>query len=136
MYKNIAKRASFLRREESGFTLVELLIVVGIVVALAAASITSVIQFADKGEEGARSAEGDTIQAAMDTLMADSAVISVPANDLGTGSNGVNNVSSLPTGYDLTAYIRDNPTAYWYCWDATGKVLQLTSSAACPASPY
>ncbi len=136
MFKQVMKRMTSLNSDELGFTLVELLIVVGIVVALAAASITSVIQFAGKGEEGARSGEEDSIQAAMDTLMADNGIVSVVARDLGSGLNSENDLSSLPTGYDITAFVRDNPTAYYYCWDSTGKILQLTSTSACPAAPY
>ena len=136
MFSAITKRIASLNSNESGFTLVELLIVVGIVVALAAASITSVIQFAGKGEEGAQAGEADSIQAAMDTLMADNGIVSVVARDLGSGLNAENNLSSLPTGYDITAFLRDNPTAYYYCWDSTGKILQLTSTSACPVAPY
>ena len=136
MFNRVIKRLAGASENESGFTLVELLIVVGIVVALAAASITSVIQFAGKGEEGARSGEANSIQAAMDTLMADSGIVTVPARDLGSGLNAIDDLSSLPTGYDITAYVRDNPTAYYYCWDDTGKIRQFTSTAACPAGPY
>ena len=136
MIKQVIKRMASLNSNESGFTLVELLIVVGIIVALAAASITSVIQFAGKGEEGAQAGEADSIQAAMDVLMADNGIVSVVARDLGSALNSVNDLSSLPIGYDITAFIRDNPTAYYYCWDSTGKILQLTSVSACPAAPY
>ena len=59
------------RRKEEGFTRVELLVVVAIVVALATVSVVSVTQFAGKGEEGAQAAELENIQTAMDTMMAD-----------------------------------------------------------------
>ena len=72
----------------------------------------------------------------MDTLMADNSLTVVVARDLGSGLNGIADLSSQPTGQNLATYVRDNPTAYFYCWDSTGKILQLTSSSACPASPY
>ena len=81
---------------QSGFTLVELLVVVGIVVALAAVSIVSVTQFAGKGEEGATAAELDTVQAAMDTMMADKGEIIVTANDLSTSSTTVQDFTGKP----------------------------------------
>ena len=130
------RMVTLLHKSQDGFTLVELLIVVSIVVALAAASIVSVTQFTGKGQEGAQAAEGDSVQAAVDTMMADQAVAAVTANDLGSLGSGISDFTSNPTEGALTAYLRDNPTAYFYCWDSTGKILQLTAATACPASPY
>lgn len=123
-------------RSQDGFTLVELLVVVAIIVALATASVVSVTQFAGKGEEGAQATESDSVQAAMDIMMADVAVTAVTANDLGTLGTAADDFSASPTEGALTAYLRDNPTTYFYCWDSTGKVVQLTTAASCPAGPY
>jgi prepilin-type N-terminal cleavage/methylation domain-containing protein len=125
-----------LKGNQSGFTLVELLVVVAIVVALAAASVTSVIRFAGKGESGAQSAESDSVQAAFDSMMADNALIAVTARDSSTGSSATNNFGALPVEGALGQYLRDNPTKYFYCWDTTGKAKQLTSTLVCPAGPY
>ena len=48
---------------EAGFTLVELLVVVGVIVALAAVIVPSVVKFSGKGETGAKAAEGENVQA-------------------------------------------------------------------------
>ena len=48
----IGRRIRALRRGESGFTLVELLVVVGIIVALAAVIIPNVASFANRGRDG------------------------------------------------------------------------------------
>ncbi len=56
---------------EKGFTLIEMLVVIGIIIALAAVIIPLVLQFAGKGEEGARSAEFDSVQTGIDAMMAD-----------------------------------------------------------------
>ena len=127
--KRLGRRAL---RGQGGFTLVELLVVVGIVVALTAVSIVSVTQFAGKGEEGATAAELDTVQAAMDTMMADVGIVIVTANDLSTTSTTVQDFTSVPTEGALASYIRENPVNYYYCWDAAGKVSQLFASGACP----
>ncbi|MFQ5874791.1 MAG: type II secretion system protein, partial [Dehalococcoidia bacterium] len=71
-----------LGRKESGFTLVELLVVVGIIVALAAVIVPSIAAVSGKGEQGARDSERENVQSAMDTLMADIGITTVNANDL------------------------------------------------------
>lgn len=139
MIKRITQRMARVQGNESGFTLVELLVVVAIVVALAAVSVVSVTQFASKGDEGATAVELETIQAALDTMMADKGVTAVTANDLGTSGSGSQDFTSVPTEGALVSYLRDNPTTYGYCWDSTGKAIQMTgasTTAACPAGPY
>ncbi len=114
-----------LPKAESGFTLVELLVVVAIIIALAAVIIPSVASFASKGDEGAQAAEKDNVQTAMDTYMADSGNAAVPANS----TNHTNDMSGPP---NLTAFMRNATTTYYYCWDTTGLVTsQAESDVAC-----
>ena len=139
MIKRIKERLTRVQSNESGFTLVELLVVVAIVVALAAVSVVSVTQFANKGDEGATAVELESVQAALDTMMADQGVNAVTANDQGSSGSGLQDFASDPAEGALVAYLRDNPTTYGYCWDTTGKVMQMTgasTTSACPAGPY
>ena len=69
--------------DKEGFTLIELLVVIGIIVALAAITVPLVTKFAGKGDEGALSAETETVQTAMDTMMADNGIVAVTARTLG-----------------------------------------------------
>ncbi len=127
-FVNFVKRFLGLRKGESGFTLVELLVVVGIIVALAAVIIPNVASFAGKGEEGAMAAEEENIQTAFDTLLADkgvallSAITGYAANNLATTGDGEQDFSATGIA-DLSSYLRDDTTKYWYCWDISGKVV-------------
>lgn len=113
-----------LRRKQAGFTLVELLVVVGIIVALAAVIIPSVAQFANSGEAAAASAEWDAIQTAIDTYMADNALAALPAGDFPAVTTAGDNDWSSAGTLDLVTggYLRDTVSNYAYCWNATGLV--------------
>ncbi len=119
-------RLRSLRHGDSGFTLVELLVVVGIIVALAAVIIPNVASFANRGEQGAEDAEMDNVQAAMDTMMADKNVAAVDAS---ASADQTNVWSALPTGTGVDplfgaaiSYLRAATTVYYYCWNATGLI--------------
>ena len=121
--KNLKRKLGVkLSKDQQGFTLVELLVVVAIIVALAAAVVPLTIQFADKGEEGLAAGELDTVQTVMDAAMADQLVLVVTAAS-GVGSS-VDEFAVTPaeiTG-GLGAYMRKGQTTYQFCWDALGTV--------------
>jgi len=106
---------------DSGFTLVELLVVVAIIIALAAVIIPSVAGFADKGDEGGIAAERSNVQTGLDLYMADNGLSTVTANILAT-DNSTNDFSTATGAVDLTPYLRMDSTIYFYCWDALGLI--------------
>ena len=127
------KTFSFLKRRvrkgESGFTLVELLVVVGIIVALAAVIIPNVAQFAGKGETGAKAAEQENVQTAFDAMLADVGITVVTANT-GAITPAINDFSATPVEGPLGTYLRSATTTYFYCWDTSALILLQQLAAA------
>ena len=133
-----------LSKDQQGFTLVELLVVVAIIVALAAIIVPLVTSFASKGQEGAAAGELDTAQTTMDALMADNLLDSVKpstSNDVfsdfsGGGGEAFGNLDPLVSTAQvfLSNYTRDNPLQYWYCWDNQGNVSQAVNTGGDPMS--
>ena len=132
--KSVASWIARMRpRGESGFTLIEMLIVVGIIVALAAAIVPQVVSFGGKGEEGQGSAEVSAVQVAMDAAMASSGVSAVTAGATGSPnrswaalplkSDGTTQIPLFPT------YLRQASTTWGYCWTTSGIVSQTVLPA-------
>ena len=123
-------------KREGGFTLIELLVVIGIIVALAAITVPLVTKFAGKGDEGALRSEIETIQSAMNAMMADKGIVAVTANDKGTTSNGQNTWTALPTGTGtLDGYLKKNSAKFFYCWDSKGNVCAQNKTDGVEAVP-
>ena len=109
-------------RKERGFTLVELLVVIGIIAALAAVVIPNVSQFVGRGDAAANTTEAQTVQAAVDLLMADTGAVAIAAQAVATD----NMLTSTP---QLSPdYIRTTNTKCTYTWTTGGVVTQV----ACP----
>ena len=124
--------------KDEGFTLIELLVVIGIIVALAAITVPLVTRFAGKGDEGALEAETQTVQTAMDTMMADMKITLVIANDKDSISNGQNTFTALPAGTGtatLDGYLKKTTTKFFYCWDDAGNVYAQNSADGVKAVP-
>ena len=118
--------------DQKGFTLIELLVVVGIIVALAAVIVPLVIQFSGRGDAGAQNAEWDAIQAAIDTMMADNALIVVTAGAAAAFITDSFDFDAGAGSQDLSTYLRDASTTYCYTWAASGRILTQVSAAGSP----
>ena len=138
MREFIKKAMGRSNKPEGGFTLIELLVVIGIIVALAAITVPLVTKFAGKGDEGALKAETETVQSAMNSMMADKGITAITANDKGTTSNGQNTWTGLPAGTGagtLDGYMKKSKTKYFYCWDTKGNVYAQNKTDGVEAVP-
>ncbi|MEE9249301.1 MAG: hypothetical protein V3U79_11495 [Dehalococcoidia bacterium] len=80
----------------------------------------------------AQMAEWDNLQAAIDAYMADKALVAVPVR---TASLPSTNDFSPTAALELTDYLRNTVTLFYYCWDDTGLVTQQdTVPATCPSA--
>jgi prepilin-type N-terminal cleavage/methylation domain-containing protein len=120
-----------MHREERGFTLVELLIVVTILGILAAVVTTSLIGLTATAKTNACAEELRTVQTAMDAMMAKNNIVAVTA----AAAPGSTLFTALPVGAGTEPlspnYLRQSNTKGGYYWSAQGAVSASATVGGC-----
>ena len=108
-----------IHRNNGGFTLIELVIVIAILGILMAVALPNFSGITTRGDTVAKKAELVTVQTAMDVMMAQLIMSSVNA------TSSTTDMSAFPTGYPLyPSYLRSAITSASYNCTSSGLVGQ------------
>ena len=119
---------------ERGFTLVEMIVVVGIIAVLGAVIIPNIGKFIGSGEQGAKDLEWETVQSSLELMVVDKAVVNVDPYDNSNLSTATNSWGGLPLGgpgvVPLEPYLESPTSVYYYCYDAFARLSEQFEIAA------
>lgn len=124
------------RKGQQGFTLIELLVVVTILGILAAIVTLSLVGLTTHANVEACNSEYKTVQAALDSYMANNNYATLPngaqttfTNDMtGSGTGTVPLFNTAPTQSNPN-YTRNGATQFFYTWDQYGKITAIGSNS-------
>jgi prepilin-type N-terminal cleavage/methylation domain-containing protein len=121
-----------LLNSEAGFTLIEMLITVGIIVTLAVVVTPQLVNYIGYGKDSQMAREKISVSKGVRLMMVDKAVGYVNAEEL----TARNDWTAYPTGpgntTPISPYLTFEVSTYFYCWDSKGNVTaQYESPVSC-----
>lgn len=122
---------STVRRGQNGFSLIEMIVVIGIVSLLAAVIVPNIGKFIGAGDQGAKDSEAHTVQNALHAMMSEQVLGTLAASTTATSYWGdkPEGVGTVPLYY-LDKYLREDSTVYYYCYDQQGIITRQDEAAA------
>jgi len=125
MRESIMQRYVRARKDQKGFTLIEMLVVVGIIVALAAIIVPLVISFSGEGESASQTAELETVKTSIQTFMVRNNLSDVTESGVAPGKK----IDRTATGllhatFTMTDFIDQDSSTYCYVWGKDGRVTE------------
>lgn len=132
----LSKHISNLFKAQGAFTLIEMIVTVGIIAILAAVIVPNVVRYVGSGEQSAKDVERDHVEGAFELMLAENQATAVTPHDTSTASTATNVWTALPVGgpdiMPLNGYLVSTSTVYYYCYDANGGVSeQFETATAC-----
>jgi prepilin-type N-terminal cleavage/methylation domain-containing protein len=123
------------RKGQQGFTLIELLVVVTILGILAAIVTLSLVGLTTHANVEACNSEYKTVQAAIDSYMANKNVSTVTAqgtftNDMTGAAGGSVPLYNAAPSDTSPNYTRNGQTQFYYEWDQFGKITAIGSNSS------
>jgi prepilin-type N-terminal cleavage/methylation domain-containing protein len=124
--------------KQKGFTLVELLVVIGIMGILAAIVVPTVTHFIGSGKSQAAQTEADSVQTAMTAMMVDKGIeavtaVVVPTQDMTTFPPDIDDANGDPINCQLYGgavnYLQRPTTTNYYTVTSTGEIAAWADSA-------
>ena len=113
--------------------MIEMIVVVGIIMVLAAVIVPNIGRFVGSGKQGAMNVERTNLLEAFAIMMAETQVFSFTPHDASNSSNATASWTALPAGtgvQPLVGYLVSASTVYFYCFDGGGQVTEQFETAA------
>jgi len=130
--KALTRLMEKVRKDEGGFTLIEILIVLLILSILVAVVVFNVGGFIGQGTEQIAKVQGNLVQTAIVAAMAQESAASVDADhigDMGVGTSLTNPAAWVlsvdSTVVNMSKYVQSAITGYWE-WDNSGTIIKGT----------